>query len=89
MSVKTILILFPLLLVITTPTSWAQDAGGLEALREAAEQGNADAQMEMGTLYEFGYNRPKDMVTTLAWYMLAGAQGYVLAANAAHSWKAA
>lgn len=53
----------------------------MEQLRMAAELGNADAQMEMGTLYEFGYNRPRDIVGALAWYMRAAAQGHVLAAK--------
>lgn len=50
-----------------------------EELRVAAQHGNADAQMEMGTLYEFGFNRPKDPTTALAWYMCAAAQGHALA----------
>ncbi len=53
----------------------------LDPLQEAAEKGNAESQYQMGMLFEFGVNRPKDSVTALAWYMWAGAQGHVLAAK--------
>lgn len=66
--------------VIVSVMAQAEEPG-LEQLRAAAEQGNPDAQMEMGTLYEFGYQRPKDEVTALAWYRTAAAQGHALAAK--------
>lgn len=59
----------------------AQDAPSLEQMRFAAERGNADAQLEMGILYEFGYNMPKNDVNALAWYLRAADQGNVLAAK--------
>ena len=48
-------------------------------MRQAAERGNAEAQLEVGTLYEFGFNRPKNNVAALAWYLLAAERGSVLA----------
>ena len=69
------------ILGMMAPVMPQADEPSLEQLRAAAEQGSADAQMEMGTLYEFGYNRPKDKVTALAWYSRAAAQGHVLAAK--------
>jgi len=57
----------------------AQDLASLEQARQAAEQGNADAQLEMGILYEFGYNMPKNNVTALAWYLRSAEQGNALA----------
>ena len=57
----------------------AQDLASLEQTRQAAEQGNADAQLEMGILYEFGYNMPKNNVTALAWYLRSAEQGNALA----------
>lgn len=59
----------------------AQDAPSLEQMRFAAERGNADAQLEMGILYEFGYHMPKNHVTALAWYLRAAEQGNALAAK--------
>ena len=57
----------------------AQDLASLEQMRQAAERGNTDAQLEMGILYEFGYNMPKNDVYALAWYMHAADQGSELA----------
>jgi TPR repeat protein len=69
-----------LILGLTAPfLAGAQDAPSLEQMRVAAERGNADAQLEMGILYEFGYNMPKNHVTALAWYLRAADQGNVLA----------
>jgi TPR repeat protein len=57
----------------------AQDEASLEQLRQAATAGNAEAQLEIGILYEFGYNMPKNDVTALAWYLQAADHGNVLA----------
>jgi len=57
----------------------AQDEASLDQLRQAASEGNAEAQLEIGILYEFGYNMPKNDVTALAWYLRAAEQGNVLA----------
>lgn len=57
----------------------AQDEASLDQLRQAATEGNAEAQLEVGILYEFGYNMPKNDITALAWYMRAADQGNVLA----------
>ncbi len=71
-----------LILGFTAPLlAGAQDSPSLEQMRVAAEHGNADAQLEMGILYEFGYNMPKNHVTALAWYLRAAEQGNVLAAK--------
>lgn len=71
-----------LILGLSTPfLAAAQDSLSLEQMRVAAEKGNADAQLEMGILYEFGYNMPKNNVTALAWYLRAAEQGNELAAK--------
>lgn len=59
----------------------AQESPSLEQMRAAAERGNADAQLEMGILYEFGFNMPKNVVNALAWYLRAADQGNELAAR--------
>ncbi len=59
----------------------AQDLASLEKLRATAEQGDAAAQLEMGILYEYGFNFPTNKAPALAWYMLAADQGSVLAAK--------
>ena len=71
-----------LILGLTAPfLAVAEDSPSLEQMRVAAEHGNADAQLEIGILYEFGYNMPKNHVTALAWYLRAAEQGNVLAAK--------
>ncbi len=71
-----------LILGLTAPLlAGAQDSSSLEQMRIAAEKGSADAQLEMGILYEFGYNMPKNHVTALAWYLRAADQGNALAAK--------
>jgi TPR repeat protein len=57
----------------------AQDLASLEQMRKVAEQGSAEAQLEMGILYEFGYHMPKNSVTALAWYLRSAEQGNALA----------
>src|SRR3989344_7080160 len=57
----------------------AQDSSSLEQMRQAAVRGSAADQLEMGILYEFGYNMPKNDVTALAWYLLSAGQGNELA----------
>jgi TPR repeat protein len=70
---------FLILCLMAPVTVGAQDLASLEQMRQAAEQGNVDAQLEMGILYEFGYNMPKNDVNALAWYMHAADQGNELA----------
>ena len=71
-----------LILGLATPLlAGAQGLSSLEQMRVAAEKGSADAQLEMGILYEFGYNMPKNHVTALAWYLRAADQGNTLAAK--------
>ncbi len=71
-----------LILGLTAPLhAGAQDPTSLEKMRQTAVQGSADAQLEMGILYEFGFNMPKNNVTALAWYLRAVEQGNALAAK--------
>jgi TPR repeat protein len=59
----------------------AEDSVSLDQMRQAAEQGKAEAQLEMGILYEFGYNFPKHNVSAMAWYLRAAEQGLAKAAE--------
>ena len=43
--------------------------------RMAAEQGLADAQFNLGLMYETGRGVPKDYVQAYAWFNIAAAQG--------------
>jgi len=72
-------IVFLILSMVVPVMAGAQDLASLEQMRQSAEQGNADAQLEMGILYEFGYHMPKNSVTALAWYLRSAEQGNALA----------
>lgn len=47
----------------------------LEALRRAAEQGDADAQFNLGLVYAQGFGVAKDYVQAYMWWNLAAAAG--------------
>jgi TPR repeat protein len=57
----------------------AQDMASLEQMRQAAARGSDAAQLEMGILYEFGYNMPKNDINALAWYQVSADRGNALA----------
>jgi TPR repeat protein len=78
---------FILSLFATGLASAVEDAS-LEKMRQTAEQGNVDAQLEMGILYEFGFNMPKNNVTALAWYLRAAENGNALAVRRSEVLKA-
>lgn len=71
---KIITLILVLALAVPVPAG-AEDSMSLDQMRQAAEQGKAEAQLEMGILYEFGYNFPKHNVSAMAWYLRAAEQG--------------
>lgn len=48
-----------------------EDPRGLEQVRAAAEAGDADAQLQLGILYEYGFRKPDHLVPALSWYLRA------------------
>lgn len=68
-------------LLVCVPAAADSDTASLETLRAAAEQGQADAQYELGILYEFGYNFPDHKTAAFAWYSRAAEQGNERAAK--------
>jgi len=52
-----------------------EDPVGLDQLRKAAESGDAEAMLELGILYEFGFKMPDNKAPALAWYRLAAESG--------------
>ena len=47
----------------------------LEAIRQAAEQGNAEAQNKLGCFYEFGSGVPVDRKEAVKWFRMAADRG--------------
>ena len=63
---------------------WEGEVGGgnigpaaarVAALRASAEQGDVDAQFNLGVMYAEGYGVPQDYVEAGTWYRLAAGQG--------------
>lgn len=73
--------LFVILLGITPFAAAQEDSASLATLRAAAEQGQAEAQYELGILYEFGYNFTDHLVSAYVWYSRAADQGNAAAAQ--------
>ena len=55
------------------------DVGGVAALREQAEAGDATAQFNLGVSYDNGQGVPQDYQEAVRWYTLAAEQGLALA----------
>ena len=52
-----------------------QTADAVAAIRVAAEQGVADAQFNLGSMYDLGLGVPQDDAEAVRWYRLAAEQG--------------
>ena len=50
-------------------------AGAVQWYRKAADQGDADAQNNLGNMYDFGHGVPQDYAQALQWYRKAADQG--------------
>ena len=50
--------------------------GNLDAVRQAAEQGDATAQFNLGNMYANGEGVPKDAAESVKWFRLAAEQGH-------------
>ena len=56
-------------------------AAAFRLLSQAAEQGHAAAQNELGALYHFGLGVKQDYTKAMDWYQKSAAQGYANAQN--------
>jgi len=72
------LILFALLYLLTSVSSAASNFDETKAL---AEQGNVDAQFDLGYIYGSGQGVPQDYTEAVTWYRKAADQGYAPAQN--------
>jgi hypothetical protein len=53
----------------------------LDRIRVAAEAGDAEAQLELGILFQYGFNYKDNEVPALTWYMLSANRGNAKAAS--------
>ena len=69
-----------LAVTLTATVLLAQDE--LDSLRQAAEQGDADAQYKLGAIYTDGQRVPADYAEAARWYRLAAERGLAMAQGA-------
>lgn len=53
----------------------------LDHIKQAAENGDAAAQLELGILFQYGFNYKDNEVPALTWYTLSANQGNAKAAR--------
>jgi uncharacterized protein len=53
----------------------------LDRIKKSAEQGDVNAQLELGILYHYGFNYQDNEAHALAWYTIAANQGNAKAAS--------
>ena len=75
MKTRRFLVVAILLFASSAPV-WADDhAASVEALKDRAAQGSAEAQFDLGLMYYKGQGVPQDYAEALKWFRLAAAQG--------------
>jgi len=61
---------------------WAGVArADLDQIKQAAEAGDAKSQLELGILFQYGFNYKDNEIPALTWYMLSANQGNARAAS--------
>ena len=59
--------------------AWAEDVPDLQKTLQSAKQGNADAQFNLGLMYESGRGVRQDYTKAVQWYRKAAGQGHAKA----------
>jgi TPR repeat protein len=73
----TFFIKFTLLLMACFYLAFPATAQPLNALRQQAEQGSAQAQYQLGRKYDLGQGIQQNYVAAASWYLKAAEQGHV------------
>lgn len=72
-------LMFSIILIFSTVVATAEEWATPEHVLAAARNGNSEAQLEMGILYQYGFNMSDNRASALAWYMLSAQAGNVKA----------
>ena len=64
-----------LLVFLLLPTVWGQTSDDFESTRALADQGNADAQYNLGVMYANGEGVPENDVMAYVWFSVSATQG--------------
>lgn len=78
-----------ILAILFAVVLWQSTArADLDDIRRAAEAGNAEAQLELGILFQYGFNYKDNEIPALTWYILSANQGNAKAAKLRDALKA-
>ena len=75
-SILTTLAVSLLALTLIAPWALGQDPDPITEIRRLAEQGDVDAQFNLGVMYATGEGVPENDAEAVRWYRLAADQGY-------------
>ena len=78
-SILTTLAVSVLALTLIAPASLGQNPDAIPEIRRLAEQGDVDAQFDLGFMYATGEGVPENDAEAVKWYRLAADQGHVRA----------
>jgi TPR repeat protein len=77
------------LAALLTALLWSSVArADLDDIRRAAEAGDNEAQLELGILFQYGFNLKGNEIPALTWYMLSANQGSAKAVKLRDALKA-
>jgi len=78
-----------ILAILLAALLWQSAArADLDDIRRAAEAGNAESQLELGILFQYGFNYKDNQIPALTWYILSANQGNAKAAKLRDALKA-
>lgn len=77
------------LAALLTAFLWSGSAhADLDDIRRAAEAGDTKAQLELGILFQYGFNYKDNEIPALTWYMISANQGSTRAVKLRDALKA-
>ena len=80
-SIRTTLAVSVLALTLIAPWALGQDPDAITEIRRQAEQGDPEAQYQLGLRHTIGLGVPQDAAESIRWYRLAAEQGLADAAG--------
>jgi len=77
------------LIAVLAALLWSGAArADLDDIRRAAEAGDTNAQLELGVLFQYGFNYKDNEIPALTWYMISANQGNAKAVKLRDALKA-
>src|SRR5690606_38651112 len=79
MTVKKILSICYIIILSSLPLAAFSQSFGFTELQARAEAGDAEAQRNLGSIYQMGQGVPQDLEQAARWYRAAAEQGHAVA----------